>query len=218
MMGRWIAIVLALGIFVMAAPARAHEDHDKVTAPPAATNVHQGMTGPTAGDPVLMAHGDADHAGMEMMGSPKPMPQRLYSWLGRWHPAVVHFPIALFLITGILEAAAVFGRRAWLTDGTRVLIGLAALSALVAAGLGWLAMGMLGPVEDLTHTLHRWIGTAIAVFGLAAWWAKERSMRPGAGPGRRRLYAALLTSIVVAVLVNAYLGGALTHGVNHLRF
>ena len=43
-------------------------------------------------------------------------------------------------------------------------------------------------------------------------------MRPGAGPGKRRLYAGLLAAIVVAVLVNAYLGGALTHGANHLRF
>ncbi|WP_339929328.1 DUF2231 domain-containing protein [uncultured Brevundimonas sp.] len=175
------------------------------------------MTGTMAGMPVAMDHGDTDHGGMEM-GPPKPMPQRLYSWLGRWHPAVVHFPIALFLITGVLEVAALLGRRAWLTDGTRVLIGLAALSALVAAGLGWLAMGLPGPAEDLTHTLHRWIGTAIALIGLAAWWAKERAMRPDAGPGRRRLYAGLLTTIVAAVLVNAYLGGALTHGANHLRF
>jgi len=218
MTGRWIAVVLAFGVFGTAAPARAHEDHDKVAARTAAVTAHPGMADAVAGMPAVMDHGGADHGGMEMMGPPKPMPQRLYSWLGRWHPAVVHFPIALFLITGVLEVAARRGRRAWLTDGTRVLVGLAALSAVIATGLGWLAMGMPGPVEDSTHTLHRWIGTAIALVGLAAWWAKERSMRPDAGPGGRRLYALLLTAIVVGVLVNAYLGGALTHGADHLRF
>ena len=217
MMRRWIAIMLAFGVLVTAAPALAHEDHEKAAVPSAAATVHPGTTGSMGDGAVLMDHDGTDHGGMGM-GPPKPMPQRLYSWLGRWHPAVVHFPIALFLISGVLEAVALLGRRAWLTDGTRVLVGLAALSALVAAGLGWLAMGMPGPVEDLTHTLHRWIGTAIALVGLTAWWAKERAMRPGAGPGKRRLYAGLLTAIVVAVLINAYLGGALTHGANHLRF
>ena len=212
MTARWIAFMLAFGVLVTAAPAWTHEDHDTAAARPAAVTAHPGMADAVPGMPVAM-----DHAGMEMR-PPKPMPQRLYSWLGRWHPAVVHFPIALFLITGVLEIAARPGRRAWLTDGTRVLVALAALSALVATGLGWLAMGLPGPVEDLTHTLHRWIGTAIALVGLAAWWAKERAVRPGAGPGKRRLYAGLLAAIVVAVLVNAYLGGALTHGANHLRF
>lgn len=217
MMRLWVTIILVFGVLVTAAPALAHEDHDKAAAVPAAAAVHPGMTGAMGDATVLMDHDGANHGGMEM-GPPKPMPQRLYSWLGRWHPAVVHFPIALFLITGVLEAAAVFGRRAWLTDGTRVLVGLAALSALVAAGLGWLAMGLPGPAQDLTHTLHRWIGTAIALVGLITWWAKERSMRSGTGQAGRRLYAALLTLIVAAVLVNAYLGGALTHGANHLRF
>lgn len=217
-MGRWLTILLALGVFVTVAPAWAHEDHKKAAPRPAATTGHPGLSGPMREPPALVGHDRAAHDGMEVTGPPRPMPQRLYSWLGRWHPAVVHFPIALFVITGVLEAAALLGRRAWLTDGTRVLIGLAAVSALVAAGLGWLAMGRPGPAEDLTHALHRWIGTAIGLVGLAAWWAKERAMQPGAGRGRRRLYAALLTSIVAAVLVNAYLGGALTHGVNHLHF
>ncbi|WP_339914520.1 DUF2231 domain-containing protein [uncultured Brevundimonas sp.] len=212
MMWRWIAITLAIGTILTSVPALAHEDHDKVQARPAAAAVHPGTPGLITDMTAEMDHGDME------MAAPKPMPQRLYSWLGRWHPAVVHFPIALFLVTGILEAVALLGRRAWLTDGTRVLIGLAAVSALVAAGLGWLAMGLPGPTADLTHTLHRWIGTAIALLGLATWWAKERSFRPGAGQAARRLYAALLATIVTAVLVNAYLGGMLTHGANHLRF
>lgn len=202
---RLIAALVAIAALFAAAPGLAHEDHEKTPARAAAS---QAAASPMADN--------MDHGLMEMQGPPKPMPQRLYSWLGRWHPAVVHFPIALFLVTAILEAAALLGRRAWLTDGTRVLVAWAALSAVAAAALGWLAMGLPGPAENLTHTLHRWIGTSIAVLGLLAWWAKERSMRKGAGA--RRLYGLTLGLVFLAVLFNAYLGGALTHGVDHLRF
>lgn len=212
MMFRRLVIALALGLSLGAAPALAHEAHNKPAA--AVTTVsHPNATGVMPEMIPATHHGEAATA-----VGPKPMPQRLYSWLGRWHPAVVHFPIALFLVAGVLELAALAGRRAWLTDGTRVLIGLAALCGLAAGGLGWLSMGLPGSDPDLTHTLHRWLGTAIAVAGLAVWWAKERSMHASSGRGSRRLYAGLLTIIFVGVLINAYLGGALTHGVNHMRF
>lgn len=210
MLSRWIPAVLAIGTLFVTAPSWAHEDHKKAPPPTAAAA--------QPGAPAAMDHAAMDHTAMEAAAEPKPMPQRLVRWLGRWHPAVVHFPIALFLVAAVLEAAAVWGRRAWLTDGTRVLIALAALSAIGAAALGWLAMGLPGPVEDATHTLHRWLGTGIAALGLLAWWAKERSMRRQSGRAARGLYAAALAAVTLAVLLNAWLGGALTHGVNHLRF
>lgn len=95
MTGRWIAIVLILGaLFEAATPVSAHEDHAPSSAVAAAAGP-AGMAG-------------MDH-GMEMDGPPKPIPQRVVSWLGRWHPAAIHFPIALFLATGVLEAAALRG-------------------------------------------------------------------------------------------------------------
>lgn len=202
---RLVAAALVAASLFAVAPALSHEDHEK--AAPAAVAIAPG-TSPMADN--------MDHGLMEMQGPPKPMPQRLYSWLGRWHPATVHFPIALFLVAGVLEGAALLGRRAWLTDGTRVLVGLAAISALGAAALGWFAMGLPGPAEDLTHTLHRWVGTSIAMLGLLAWWAKERSVRAGASA--RVLYGVTLGLVSAAILFNAFLGGALTHGMDHLRF
>lgn len=214
MMLRWIATALAIGVLLGAGAgaATAHEDHEKAARPAAASQPRDASASMAPMPPGM------DHAAMEQAGRPRPMPQRLFNWLGRMHPAAVHFPIALFLVTGVLEAAARLGRRAWLTDGTRVLVALAALSAVGAATLGWLAMGLPGPVDDLTHSLHRWLGTGIALAGLVAWWAKERSMRPAAGHGDRQLYAAVLGAVVAAILLNAYFGAALTHGVNHLRF
>lgn len=99
-----------------------------------------------------------------------------------------------------------------------MLIGLASVSAIGAASLGWLAMGLPGPGEDLTHTLHRWIGTGIAIAGLLAWWVKERTIQTNRPAWARPVYAVLLVSIIAAVLLNGFLGGVLSHGVDHLRF
>lgn len=203
-------IALAL-ILSTSAPAIAHEDHE--TAPASAPH--------PAGSPSTMPAmagmaGDMDHA--ESMGdaAPRTIPQRVVRWLGAMHPAAVHFPIALFIVAALLKIAALTLRRPVLTEGTRVIIALAAVSAVSAAALGWFAMGWPGQ-DDATHTAHRWLGTSIALLGMICWWAKEHWVRR---PGRARewLYIGLLTTTAAAVLVNGLLGGMLTHGMRHLMF
>ena len=206
------AIVLAL---MVGTPAFAHEDHDKPAAhaEAAASAGHDHGAGMPAMPSMTQ---DMDHTGMSVDAAPKTFPQRLFRWLGAMHPAAVHFPIALFLVAAILEVAALTLRRPVLTQGTRIIIALAAISALAAVALGWLAMGMPGN-DDVTHTYHRWLGTTVALLALLSWWAKERWVRK---PGRRRelVYIGMLTVTASAVLVNALLGGMLTHGMKHLMF
>ncbi len=223
-----LALAMALAVTT---PAFAHEAHEKAaaaraeaaaaaSAAPVSNTAATPGAAPMSGMPGMA--GSMDHASMMADGAtadepPKPMPQRLFSWMGRMHPAVVHFPIALFVIAGFLELAAVTLRRPVLTEGTRVLVALAAISALVAAALGWLSMGLPKPTEDLTHTWHRWLGTTIAVLGLLAWWAKEHWVRRP-GRGRELLFAGILATTVGLVLTNAILGGALSHGMKHMMF
>ena len=201
---------LALSLFT-SAPAFAQEDHE--AAPVAASH----PAGSASAMPAMAGMADGmDHA--EAMGdaAPRTIPQRVVRWLGAMHPAAVHFPIALFIVAALLEIAALTLRRPVLTQGTRVIIALAAVSAAGAAALGWFAMGWPGQ-DDATHTAHRWLGTSIALMGLICWWAKEHWVRR---PGRSRewLYIGVLTTTAAAVLVNGLLGGMLTHGMRHLMF
>ncbi len=207
-----LVVVLAL----ISAPAFAHEDHDKQAAARAQAAA-SAVAVPEGGMMAMpgMAQ-DMDHGAMMADDGPKPMPQRLYRWLGAMHPAAVHFPIALFLVAALLEIAALTLRKPVLTQGTRVIIALAAISAIAAVALGWFAMGLPGK-EDATHTYHRWLGTSIAVLGLLSWWAKEHWVRRP-GRGRELIYIGALALTAAAVIVNGLLGGMLTHGMKHLMF
>lgn len=207
-----LAVLVALAVTV---PAFAHEDHKRpATAPVAAAPMADGHGAAMPPMPGMSAQ--MDHGGMETEAAPRTIPQRLVRWLGAMHPAAVHFPIALFLVAAVLEIAALTLRRPVLTQGTRVIIALAAISAVGAVVLGWFAMGLPGN-DDATHTYHRWLGTSIAGLGLATWWAKEYWIRRP-GRGRELIYTGLLTVTAAAILVNALLGGMLTHGVRHLMF
>lgn len=62
---------------------------------------------------------------------------RLLAWLGGWHPAAVHFLVALVLTAAFLEALAAVRRRPAHAAGVRLLLAVAAAGAVVAAPLGW---------------------------------------------------------------------------------
>lgn len=193
-------------------PAMAHKDEHKAAAaaPNPAAMPAPGVMAPHAGTAEPGGH-------MAAEARPTTFSGRLIDWLGRWHPSVVHFPIALFLVAGALEAWAIARRRPAMLETTRVLVALGALGAVFAVGLGWMAMGWNLAEDEPLEKAHRTLGTAIAALALAGWWANGRFLRRrGAAAGT--LYAGLLIATVVAIAVNGYLGGALIHGIDHLAF
>ena len=208
-----IAALLALLIFAMTGGAgQAHEGHvAKPAASTAGPGGHAGMV-PSGPEAQMAAAGRSIDA-----TPPKSFGARLMNWLGKWHPSVVHFPIALFVVAGLIEARSRVFRRPRMTEATRLLIGLGALSASAAVLLGWMAMGWTYGQDDGLHTAHQTLGSAIAVLALGAWWAHERWLTTG-GRGAGVLYAVLLTTAVAAIGVNGFLGGALVRGLDHLTF
>ncbi len=156
--------------------------------------------------------------GMQMShDKPKTFQGRLLSWLGMWHPAVIHFPIALVLTVGLLEAAAALRRQPLYAASNKLLLGIATLGAFAAAPLGWASAGLPAPDDESALTIHRWLGTAMPFLILALWWLK----RPAEAAARRlstRGYEAALGLTVLLLLVQAYLGAEVTHGAGHLKF
>lgn len=140
--------------------------------------------------------------------------------VGRFHPLVVHFPIALLLAGALAELCDSLRRRTELRATLRFCLGLGAVGGVVAALLGWAAgAGESFPAELATaFTWHRVGGIATAVLGVLA-FALASSLPRGPEHSRRRtLLRWVLLASVAAVGVTGYLGGALVYGPDHLGF
>jgi uncharacterized membrane protein len=155
-----------------------------------------------------------EHAAM--MGAtkepPKPFGARLTDWLGRFHPMLVHFPIAF--IPAALFTAIVGRRRPGFGKPVQFLVVTGGITALVATVAGWLGGGMTLGADDWVMQSHRWLGTGIGLgaFVLALWAVRRPDMdRSGA-------MIVGLSVLTAAIVVQGWFGGALVHGVDHLNW
>jgi uncharacterized membrane protein len=137
---------------------------------------------------------------------------RLMSWLGRTHPFAVHFPIALFPVA--LVALVLARRRGEIVELIRALIIVAGAASVIAALLGWLTGGFVLVDRDPIQLWHRWNGTALGLIGGAVmiWAWRRRDAVNGAN------MVVALGLITVALIVQGWLGAAIVHGMEHMRF
>ena len=130
-------------------------------------------------------------------------------FIGHFHPLLVHFPIALFLLVPILEIAGRSARFAYLHLSVSFVLALATLGATTAALLGW-CMGRSGGYSGMLVTQHMWGGVVLSIVCWVCWllrtWLRERSLT----------YAVALALGVGIVSWTGYRGGQLALGRNHL--
>ena len=211
----------ALAIIAAAGPAAAHKGHHHGASPPtaAASQTAPSAAEASAAPQMEMSWPTSVDQGMAMDEKPRPTTflGRLVAWLGAWHPAIIHFPVALVLTVAFLEAAGAVRRKPLYTAGNKIILALAMIGALAAAPLGWADAGLPSAKDDWTLTAHRWIGTALPFLVLSLWFLKRPADEAAKQPGSRG-YEALLAFSVVVILAQAYLGGEITHGHNHMAF
>jgi len=135
--------------------------------------------------------------------------------LGRIHPLVIHFPIALVIVAALAELiATVTGRLYWRTVAVANLRAGAAFG-VIAAIAGWFLPRALGLDSTALLEWHRWIGTLaaslIVVAALGSAGADRRS------PMEFRLYRLTLFSAAALVAVTGHLGGLLVWGPDLLQ-
>lgn len=135
-----------------------------------------------------------------------------------WHPLAVHFPLALGITATLLLAAARLRPAATgLAAAGRLLLALAALAALVAAGFGWYAFNTVDH-DAAGHAVmirHRaWaLSATFGLLVLALWDGRQRAGRPA--------HPALLPAMLLlsaALSVTGWLGAEMVyrHGIGVL--
>lgn len=131
----------------------------------------------------------------------------LAQFAGRFHPMIVHFPIALLLIVPLMEVAGLTKRGAHLRLAAGFVLEIATATALLATLLGWLHAWSGGYRGDLVA--HHFQGgiflsiTSLLSLGL-------RRHRVGV------VYGISLAATVVILGWTSHLGGSLTHGEAYL--
>lgn len=189
-----LAALLLLAI--TAAPALA--EVVLAQAPAASAEPQPEAAAPGAGD------ADAEEASLS---------QRLWIFVGVFHPMVVHFPIALLTLAAMVELARGMKLVSVSRDVTWVCLLLGAATAIVAAVLGWANATYMS--ETTTLATHRWIGisvTALAVVlaGVTTWQRYRMQLTPG------RLYLAAILLLAGGVGFTGHQGGKLVYGEDYL--
>ncbi len=157
------------------------------------------------GAPLPAAEDGGEEDAAESPAAPSPW-ERGRSWVGRLHPMVAHFPIALLLVAVL---ALALGAR----SSARFCVHVGAASAVAAAALGWI--NALDVRASWMLTTHRWLGVATALLALALAWLLERGLRSGAARPDG-LTRTVLCVCALAVAATGFFGGSLIHGLDHL--
>ena len=200
-----------------AAPLWAHKDH-KAKQEAAQLEAQRAAAGGT-GEAALMVHDPAmpgHAAAMAEMAKtddpPKSFAARLLDWLGRFHPMLVHFPIAF--IPAALFTAIVGRKRPGFAKPVQFLVVTAGVTAPFALLSGWLSGGFELGLDDWMMQSHRWLGTGIGIgaFALGVFALRRPEQDRGSG------MIVGLSILTAAILVQGWFGGALVHGVDHLNW
>jgi uncharacterized membrane protein len=131
----------------------------------------------------------------------------LWTFLGRLHPMIVHFPI------GLLYAALIFELAGWRIKSpqfhaaTRIMIYTGAVSAILSVILG-LVLSKTDDYGSSVLSIHQWLGIATMVFSIVTAYFYYG--------GTRKLQKIFLTVTVLGVTVAGHYGAELTHGEDYL--
>jgi uncharacterized membrane protein len=194
----------------LGAPLLAHENHNELGAGPGIeakvstpdlANMHENM---------VMSHEDAASAHEDAAEAGKTFAQRLVSWVGRMHPFSVHFPIAMFFGALMVELFGLWRRDPDLQRAAFVMLVVGALGSVVAAALGWFAGGFYLTDRNPILMVHRWLGTALALFALVLVFLTARGHRRPDQP--RTIYWILLAVMTGSIAVQGYIGASFMHG------
>jgi mono/diheme cytochrome c family protein/uncharacterized membrane protein len=169
--------------------------------------------------PSVGTSGPGQPDGLALPGSAQAKPPtaflaKLIRWLGRFHPPLVHFPIALLTAAAVAELLRLVTGKLEFDAISRFCLWFGAFTAVAAGILGWFLAGFRLTDASWAMMMHRWIGTFTVPVAVLSLVLSEMS-RP---PARRRTkvwYRVALFVTAALVSVTGFFGGSVVFGLNY---
>jgi len=133
------------------------------------------------------------------------------NFLGRLHPLMVHFPLALVIVAALVELWRAMRRHEGPSPFAVTSVWFAAVGGVGAACSGWANAAFGGESTSVDLFLHRWGGVIVAALLVALAITGTAASRAGhtAWSGLWRMGLVLCAGLVAAV---GHFGGNLVHG------
>ncbi|HRP33804.1 MAG TPA: DUF1549 domain-containing protein [Agriterribacter sp.] len=131
----------------------------------------------------------------------------LWSFFGRLHPLVVHFPIGLIVVAWLLELLVWKRKTNDFAPAVKVILLMGMIASVISVVFGLLLIN----TEDYggaVLSVHQWTGIATMLLAATTTYAYFKKSR--------RVQKWLLTLTVAGVTVVGHYGAALTHGEDYL--
>ncbi len=148
---------------------------------------------------------------------PKSKFKRITTFMGLFHPAAVHFPVALLLISAVFLVGSFVYRDAFESAAFHCLW-IGAVSACVSCVLGWFFAEGEGypnmPNFDFSKGIerHRWTAILLSIMSIAMIPVAVSARRTPNNYTRRLLWLVGASLLAILVSIAGHQGGEMVHG------
>jgi uncharacterized membrane protein len=129
------------------------------------------------------------------------------SFIGHFHPVLVHLPIGILLLAILFEFLSRREKYASLTNAVELSWLLGGIAAAFSCVTGYM-LSLSGEYEGDTLSRHQWLGITVAAVSFLAYYLKKKN--------KTKFYTATVFATALGVTITGHLGGTLTHGSDYL--
>lgn len=147
----------------------------------------------------------------------------IVQFMGRFHPVLVHFPIALAIISVLAEILFILFKSPFFSNAARFSILSAAFFTIPAVLMGW-ATGLnatypeiYGDTGLMLLSLHKWIGTIASVFIIISSFFSEVAWRTKKASWTWVYRISLVISVSLVSLAGHF-AGLMIYGQDHFSW
>jgi len=130
------------------------------------------------------------------------------TFIGHFHPVLVHLPIGLILGALLLQLLASRAAYAAVRPAVPVVLLAGAFSGVLSCCTGWI-LSTSGEYDATLVGWHQWMAIGLTFFCFYV-WSRARQK------GFDRIQTVLSVLLLLLVVVTGHLGGSLTHGSDYL--